>query len=88
MRTMTKKKPERRARREFSNEFEADAVRLVRGGKTVPQVADELALDCNHAPDVGASYRQAAFIGYGRFSSAFAVLRALSCRARSLGGLM
>jgi transposase len=44
MRTMTKKKPERRARREFSDEFKADAVRLVRGGKTVPQVADELDL--------------------------------------------
>ncbi len=44
MRTMTKKKPARRARREFSDELEADAVRLVRGGKTVPQVADELDL--------------------------------------------
>ena len=42
--TMTKRKPERRARREFSDEFQADAVRLVRGGKTVPQVADELDL--------------------------------------------
>jgi transposase len=41
---MTKKKPERRARRDFSDEFKADAVRLVRGGKTVPQVADELDL--------------------------------------------
>jgi transposase len=34
----------RRARRAFTAEFKADAVRLVRSGKTVPQVARELDL--------------------------------------------
>jgi transposase len=34
----------RRARRSFTDEFKADAVRLVRSGKTVPQVARELDL--------------------------------------------
>lgn len=40
-----KQQPEvRRARRSFTPEFKADAVRLTRGGKTVAQVAKELDL--------------------------------------------
>lgn len=44
---MTKQKQKRegrRARRAFTPEFKADAVRLVKGGKSIPQVADELDL--------------------------------------------
>lgn len=41
---MKKQKLGRRARRSFTPEFKADAVRLVRGGKTPAQVAKELDL--------------------------------------------
>ena len=41
---MKKRKVGRRARRSFTPEFKADAVRLVRGGKTPSQVAKELDL--------------------------------------------
>ena len=44
MKQTTKKTQERRARRAFAPEFKADAVRLVKGGKTVGQVARELEL--------------------------------------------
>lgn len=44
MKQTTKKKQDRRGRRSFTPEFKADAVRLVRGGKTVGQVARELDL--------------------------------------------
>lgn len=39
-----KKKSDRRARRSFSAEFKADAVKLVKAGKTPGQVSEELDL--------------------------------------------
>jgi transposase-like protein len=42
--SMRKQKLGRRARRSFAPEFKADAVRLVKGGKTPAQVAKELEL--------------------------------------------
>jgi transposase len=44
MKKTAKDQQSRRARRAFSPEFKADAVRLVKGGKTVVQVARELDL--------------------------------------------
>jgi TatD DNase family protein len=44
MKQTTKKKQDRRARRSFTTELKADAVRLVKGGKTVGQVARDLDL--------------------------------------------
>jgi transposase len=44
MKQTTKKKQDRRARRSFTTELTADAVRLVKGGKTVGQVARDLDL--------------------------------------------
>ena len=41
---MKKQKVDRRARRAFSAEFKADAVQLVRGGKTATQVSKDLDL--------------------------------------------
>ena len=41
---MKKQKVGRRARRSFAPEFKADAVRLVKGGKTPSQVAKDLDL--------------------------------------------
>jgi len=42
--SMKKQKVDRRARRSFSQEFKADAVQLVRGGKTATQVSKDLDL--------------------------------------------
>jgi transposase-like protein len=44
MKQQKKQKQGRRERRSFSPEFKADAVKLVRSGKTVTQVARELDL--------------------------------------------
>jgi transposase len=44
MKQQKKRKQGRRERRSFSPEFKADAVKLVRSGKTVTQVARELDL--------------------------------------------
>lgn len=44
MKKQTKQQQARRARRSFTPEFKADAVKLVRSGKSVSQVARELDL--------------------------------------------
>jgi transposase-like protein len=44
MKQTTKQNHDRRARWSFTPEFKADAVRLVKGGKTVAQVSRELDL--------------------------------------------
>lgn len=41
---MKQQKKQRRARRSFTPEFKADAVKLVKSGKTIAQVAGELDL--------------------------------------------
>jgi transposase len=44
MKQQKKQRQGRRARRSFTPEFKADAVKLVRSGKSIPQVAGELDL--------------------------------------------